>query len=79
MSVCIIDTIEVHHLLLFFLYNEHEYCWIVYDYTCLQVNVYKDPITDAGKKSKKGQMTLEIHDDKFETKTEGSGDPKNVS
>ena len=53
-----------------------DYLWL---YICLQVNVYKDPITDAGKKSKKGQMTLEIHDDKFETKTEGSGDPKNVS
>lgn len=41
--------------------------------------MYKDPITDAGKKSKKGQMTLEVKDGHFVTMTGGAGDPKNVS
>lgn len=40
--------------------------------------MYKDPITDSGKRSKKGQMTLEIKDGGFQTITEGQGDPKNV-
>lgn len=38
-------------------------------------NVYKDPITDAGKKSKMGKLTLEMEGDKLVTKTEGKGDP----
>lgn len=42
------------------------------------MNVYKDPITDPGKKSKKGQMTLEIRDGKFQTVTDGQGNPENV-
>lgn len=44
-----------------------------------QVNVYKDPITDSGKKSKKGQLTLEVKNGKFITTEEGQGDPKAVS
>jgi len=40
------------------------------------VDVYKDPITDPGKKSKKGRLTVEKHaDGTFETKCEGQGDP----
>lgn len=41
--------------------------------------MFKDPITDAGKKSKKGQLTLELKDGKFVTMEEGHGDPKAVS
>ena len=42
------------------------------------VDVFKDPITDSGKKSKRGKLTLERTDDdkKFITRQEGSGDPK---
>lgn len=42
------------------------------------VNVYKTPITDPGKKSKKGLMTLEIEDGQYVTKQEGSGSPDKV-
>lgn len=39
--------------------------------------VYKDPITDKGKQSKKGKLTLERHTDgSIHTVTEGKGDPK---
>lgn len=42
-----------------------------------EVNVYKQPITDLGKKSKKGKLTLERHSDgTFETIEQGQGDPK---
>ncbi|WAR25867.1 NAMPT-like protein [Mya arenaria] len=41
-----------------------------------EVNVYKEPITDLGKKSKKGRLTLELEDGSFVTKEEGTGDPK---
>jgi len=38
--------------------------------------VYKDPITDKGKQSKKGKLTLEYGDDGvLKTTTEGKGDP----
>jgi len=37
--------------------------------------VYKDPITDPGKRSKMGKLTLEMEGGKIVTKTEGSGDP----
>lgn len=37
--------------------------------------VYKDPITDPGKQSKKGKLTLEMKDGKLTTVTEGKGDP----
>ncbi|XP_003385030.1 PREDICTED: nicotinamide phosphoribosyltransferase-like [Amphimedon queenslandica] len=40
------------------------------------VNVYKTPITDPGKKSKKGLMTLEIEDGQYVTKQEGTGSPE---
>jgi nicotinamide phosphoribosyltransferase len=43
------------------------------------VDVYKDPITDKGKKSKKGLLTLEFDGGQYTTKTEGKGNPeKNV-
>ncbi|XP_067929097.1 nicotinamide phosphoribosyltransferase-like [Watersipora subatra] len=41
------------------------------------VDVFKDPVTDAGKRSKKGQLTLEVKDGQFVTMTGGTGDPKN--
>ena len=42
-----------------------------------KTEVYKDPITDPGKKSKKGQLTLEKDaDGKFTTVTEGKGTPE---
>jgi len=37
-------------------------------------NVYKDPITDSGKTSKKGRLTLEAEGGTLVTKTEGTGD-----
>ena len=40
--------------------------------------MYKDPITDPGKKSKKGKLTLEVNDGKFSTCEQGTGDPKKV-
>jgi nicotinamide phosphoribosyltransferase len=41
-----------------------------------EVDIYKDPITDPGKKSKKGRLTLEkTADGSFTTVTEGKGDP----
>jgi len=39
------------------------------------VDVVKDPITDPGKKSKKGRLTLEKNGDEWTTVTEGKGDP----
>merc|ERR1712066_1226275 len=39
------------------------------------VDVVKDPITDPGKKSKKGRLTLELKDGQWTTVTEGKGDP----
>ncbi|KAL3852341.1 hypothetical protein ACJMK2_015998 [Sinanodonta woodiana] len=41
-----------------------------------EVNVFKQPITDPGKKSKKGRLTLELQDGEYVTMTEGTGDPK---
>merc|ERR1719330_1990260 len=38
------------------------------------VDVIKDPITDPGKKSKKGKLTLELNDGKWTTVEEGKGD-----
>ncbi len=44
-----------------------------------QVNIYKQPITDPGKNSKRGLLTLEYDEDgKYVTRTENSGDPKKV-
>lgn len=42
------------------------------------MNVYKEPITDMGKKSKKGRLSLEFEGGKFVTKQEGEGDPQKV-
>jgi len=39
------------------------------------VDVVKDPITDPGKKSKKGKLTLELRDNAWVTVTEGKGVP----
>ncbi|KAL5014718.1 hypothetical protein ScPMuIL_008988 [Solemya velum] len=41
-----------------------------------EVNVFKEPITDMGKKSKKGRLTLECADGEWTTIQEGKGDPK---
>uniref|UniRef100_A0A915JL69 Nicotinamide phosphoribosyltransferase n=1 Tax=Romanomermis culicivorax TaxID=13658 RepID=A0A915JL69_ROMCU len=41
-----------------------------------EVNVFKDPITDAAKTSKKGRLTLECNNGVYETIQEGQGDPK---
>lgn len=43
------------------------------------MNVYKDPVTDHGKMSRKGKMTLELDDSgQYVTRTEGTGDPHKV-
>ena len=42
------------------------------------MNVYKDPIDDPGKKSKKGRLSLEIHNGSYVTMEQGTGDPKKV-
>jgi hypothetical protein len=41
--------------------------------------VYKDPVTDKGKKSKKGLLTLQKTATGFETMMEGQGDAAKVS
>lgn len=43
------------------------------------MNVYKQPVTDPGKKSKKGRLTLEYSDGQYKTVEEGKGDPKKVN
>ncbi|CAL1534573.1 unnamed protein product [Lymnaea stagnalis] len=40
-----------------------------------EVNVFKDPVTDRGKKSKKGRLTLELSNNVYTTTEEGAGDP----
>ena len=42
------------------------------------MNVYKDPITDSGKKSKKGRLSLEATNGGYTTMEQGTGDPKQV-
>ena len=43
------------------------------------MNIFKDPITEQAKISKKGRMTLELNETgEFVTKTEGTGDPYKV-
>lgn len=44
-----------------------------------QRNVFKQPSTDLGKKSKKGQLSLQEVDGKIVTIEEGKGDPNKVS
>ena len=53
---------------------------VLYVYAiCIQVNVYKDPITDRGKMSRRGRMTLELDSSgQYITRTEGTGDPQKV-
>lgn len=41
-----------------------------------QLSVSKDPVTDPGKKSKKGRLTLEEDNGQFTTVQEGNGDPE---
>ena len=40
------------------------------------INVFKDPITDPGKKSKKGRLSVELQDGQYVTMQEGSGNPE---
>jgi len=40
--------------------------------------VFKEPITDMGKKSKKGRLTLEYDNGQWSTTQEGAGDPDKV-
>ena len=42
------------------------------------VNVFKEPITDIGKKSKKGRLTLELENEGYITKQEGQGSADKV-
>ena len=45
----------------------------------MQVDVYKDPVDDHSKVSKKGRLTLELDGNgQYVTKTEGTGDPTKV-
>ncbi len=45
----------------------------------LQVNIYKDPVTDPGKKSKKGRLSLEVDKDgSYFTSTENTSDSATV-
>ena len=44
------------------------------------MNIFKDPVTDHGKLSKKGRLTLELDESgQFVTRTEGTGDPEKVN
>ena len=40
--------------------------------------MYKEPITDMGKKSKKGRLTLECDNGQWSTTQEGTGNPDKV-
>ena len=40
--------------------------------------MFKEPITDMGKKSKKGRLTLEYDNGQWSTTQEGTGDPDKV-
>ena len=40
--------------------------------------MFKEPITDTGKKSKKGRLTLEHENGEWITTQEGTGDPDKV-
>ncbi|XP_022096002.1 nicotinamide phosphoribosyltransferase-like [Acanthaster planci] len=39
-------------------------------------NIFKQPVTDPGKTSKKGRLTLELQNNQFVTVQEGRGDPE---
>merc|ERR1712193_215149 len=40
-----------------------------------EIDVFKDPVTDPGKKSKKGKLTVKKDGEVVTTITEGKGDP----
>ena len=40
--------------------------------------MFKEPITDTGKKSKKGRLTLEHENGEWKTTQEGTGNPDKV-
>ena len=44
-----------------------------------KIEVYKDPITDPGKTSKKGRLSLHKKDGSYVTMQHGEGDPDTVS
>ena len=43
-----------------------------------EVEVYKEPVTDPGKTSKKGRLSLHRVDGHYVTKQHGEGDPDTV-
>lgn len=48
-------------------------------YILSKVDVFKQPVTDVGKKSKKGRLSLQISEKGiYETVEEGAGDPNKV-
>lgn len=51
---------------------------IIQETRVFQRNVFKNPTTDSGKRSKKGLLTLEKKDGVFHTVQEGLGDPEKV-
>lgn len=42
------------------------------------VEVFKEPITDTGKKSKRGRLTLQMEEGVYRTFEKGTGDPDKV-
>ena len=44
----------------------------------LQREVFKDPVTDQAKRSKKGRLTLEVENGRYVTKEQGTGDLNKV-
>ncbi len=45
-----------------------------------QVDIFKDPVTDHGKLSKKGRVTLELDDGgQYITRTQGTGNAEKVA
>merc|ERR1712060_538514 len=60
------------------LHRDTQKCAFKCSYACINgqdVDVVKDPITDPGKKSKKGRLTLEKKDGQWTTVTGGKGNP----
>jgi len=59
------------------LHRDTQKCAFKCSYACVKgegVDVFKDPATDPGKKSKKGRLTLEENDGKWTTVEEGKGE-----
>lgn len=42
------------------------------------VEVFKEPVTDTGKKSKRGRLTLQMEEGVYRTFEKGTGDPDKV-